>query len=295
MKLIVSGASGLVGQELLPHLKQAGHQITSLVRRPPQSGEVRWYPDQNLLQPSILESPDGFIHLGGDNIADGRWTAAKKRRIRDSRVQSTRLLAETMTKLEPRPQVFVCASAIGYYGDQGGELLSENSSSGNDFLADVCREWEAATQPARDAGIRVVNLRIGVVLSRHGGALQKMLTPFKMGLGGIVGSGQQYWSCLSRSELVHIIGFVLDHNPLSGPVNAVSVAVTNREFTKALGRVLGRPTLLPMPAFAAKLVFGELGEALMLSSTRVVPEKLQQAGYEFRDQGIEAAISSALA
>ncbi len=294
MRLFVSGASGLVGQALLPQLRQAGHQITSLVRRPPQTGEIRWYPEQGLLQQSVLDAADGFIHLGGENIADGRWTSAKKARIRETRVQPTQLLAETIAKLEPRPQVFVCASAIGYYGDRGDEPLSETSSPGKDFLANVCRDWEAATQPARDAGIRVVNLRIGVVLSQHGGALQKMLRPFKLGLGGIIGNGQQYWSCLSRAELVNIIQFVVENDQLHGPVNAVSAAVTNREFTKALGKVLARPTLMPMPAFAARMVFGELADALMLGSARVIPEKLQQAGYAFHEQGIEAALRSAL-
>ncbi len=283
-----------MGRALIVRLEQAGHTVTQLVRREPRAKQARWYPEQGVLQPNLLEQPQGFINLSGDNIAKGRWNETKKQRIRSSRVQSTRLLAETMAKLDPLPKVFVSASAIGYYGDRSDEMLTESSPPADDFLSEVCQAWEQATQPAKDAGIRVVNLRIGMVLSSQGAALQKMLLPFKLGLGGVVGSGQQYWSCISRPELVNVIQFAVENESVSGPVNAVSVAVTNREFTKSLGKALGRPTLFPMPGFAAKLVFGEMAEALMLSSTRVSPEKLKQAGYTFSDSGIGGALKNAL-
>ena len=294
MHVLVSGSSGLVGSALVPYLHEKGHQVTRLVRRKPGEAEVRWYPENNVMFENLAEDVEGMVNLSGESIAEGRWNPAKKKRILESRVETTSLIAETLPNLKPMPKVWVCASAIGYYGDRGEELLDEDSAAGSGFLPDVCQQWEAATQPAADAGIRVVNLRIGVVLSKNGGALSKMLFPFKMGGGGIVGSGRQYWSCIALEDLVGVIEHCLVTESVSGPVNAVSSAVTNREFTKTLGRVLNRPTIVPLPAFAAKLALGEMAEALLLASARVVPQKLQDTGYEFKCPDLESSLRSAL-
>jgi uncharacterized protein (TIGR01777 family) len=294
MKVIVSGSSGLIGSALLPHLQQRGHEAIRLVRRETAYGEIRWYPDKGLLQGNFLGEPDAMVHLGGENIAEGRWTAAKKKRIRDSRVKTTELIAKTIAELDKKPKVFVTASAIGYYGNRGDEQLTESSAPGSGFLSEVCQEWEAATIPAQEAGIRVVNMRIGVVLSRHAGALSKMLPIFRIGFGGVVGNGRQYWSCVSLGELVEMLACAVEDEQLTGPVNAVSVAVTNREFTTTLGRIIKRPTLIPLPAFAARLILGEMGNELMLSSTHVVSEKLRASGYSFKNDDIESALTSAL-
>jgi len=235
------------------------------------------------------------VHLAGEPIAEGRWTQEKKRRILESRVKGTRLIAETLAKLNEKPRVLVSASAIGFYGDRGDEVLLEESASGEDFLSEVCREWEKATLAASQAGIRVVHLRIGIVLSAEGGALAKMLTPFKLGVGGRVGGGRQYMSWITLDDLVGVIRRALADESLRGPVNAVAPqAVTNEEFTKALGRVLGRPTFLPVPAFAARLAFGEMADALLLSSARVEPARLKEAGYEFSQTEVEGALRHVL-
>lgn len=295
MHVVVSGASGLVGTELTPLLQEKGHRVTRLVRRKPGKNEVRWYPERDVVHENLLDGVDGFVNLSGDSIAEGRWTAAKKKRILDSRVQTTQLLATAMTKLDPRPKVWVSASAIGFYGDRGDQWLSETDSPGDGFLPEVCQQWEAATQPAVDAGIRVVNLRIGIVLSKKGGALSKMLLPFKMGGGGIVGNGRQFWSWVGLDDLVRIIEHCLVTESLSGPVNAVTAACSNRDFTKALGKALRRPTLIPLPGFAARAALGEMADALLLASARVSSEKLRQSGYEYKDPDIDAALRSALA
>jgi uncharacterized protein (TIGR01777 family) len=294
MHVLVSGASGLVGSSLVPQLEDNGHQVTRLVRRKRGQDEVRWYPAKGVLPENLLENVEGVVNLSGESIAEGRWNAAKKTRILESRLQTTQLLATSLTKLDPQPKVWVSASAIGYYGDRGDELLDENAAAGSGYLADVCQQWEAATKPASDAGIRVVNLRIGVVLSKDGGALKKMLLPFKMGGGGIVGNGKQYWSCIGITDLVGAIQHCLLTESLSGPVNAVSCAVTNYDFTKALGRVLKRPTIMPLPGFAAKIVLGEMAEALLLASARVVPKQLQTSGYPFQHADIESSLRGAL-
>jgi uncharacterized protein (TIGR01777 family) len=302
MKIIVSGASGLVGSALVPSLVAAGHQVTALVRRPArqptQAGvsEVEWNPAAGQLDAARLVGHDAAVHLSGENIAGGRWTDEKKERIRASRVQSTRLLAETLARLETRPRTFVCASAIGYYGDRGAEVLTEESAPGTDFLAEVCREWEAAAEAARAAGLRVVNLRFGVILSAEGGALAQMLTPFKLGIGGPLGSGQQYMSWLTRADAVGMIEYALANENLSGPVNAVAPqAVTNSEFAQTMGRVLSRPAILPMPAFALRLTLGrEMAQALLLSSARVEPAKLKAAGYQFKHPQLEGALRHVL-
>ncbi|QDU47075.1 Epimerase family protein [Symmachiella dynata] len=284
MKVLVSGASGLVGGAVVQAFLDAGHDVSRLVRRRISVSENDhfWDPAAGKLDPVALQGVDVMIHLGGDNIADGRWTPEKKERIRDSRLESTRLLAETAAKLEHPPKTFLCASAIGFYGDRGNETLDEGSTPGTGYLPEVCQDWEAACQPARDKGIRVVNLRFGMILSPDGGPLAKMLTPFKMGVGGKVGTGEQYYSWVSLHDVVRAMEFIIDVPSLEGPVNIVTPnPVTNLKFTKTLGAVLSRPTVLPMPAFAARLAFGEMADGLLLASARVIPDKLRDAAFTF--------------
>jgi hypothetical protein len=293
MNIVVSGSSGLVGSALVPELSAARHNVKRLVRRAPSGklAEVRWNPAGGELDTAVVEGCDAVIHLAGESIAAGRWTMAKKARIRDSRVRSTALLAEALARTKKAPKVMVCASAIGYYGSRGDELLTEDSPAGSGFLAGVCREWEAAAAPAFRKGIRVVHLRFGVVLSRRGGALAKMLLPFWLGAGGRIGSGRQYMSWIAIGDAVGAIQYAMENEALRGPVNAVAPnPVTNQEFTLALGRALRRPTLFPMPELAARLLFGEMADALLLSSTRVVPERLKSAGYRFRHPALDAAL-----
>jgi uncharacterized protein len=285
MKILLTGASGLVGTALIPALKAAGHEVYRLVRSAPNraANEINWNPSEGTIDAASLEGMDAAIHLAGENIAEGRWTDEKKRRIRESRVKGTRLLSETLAGLDQKPHTLLSASATGFYGDRGDELLTEQSAPGKDFLAEVCREWELATQPAAQSGMRVVNLRFGVILSAKGGALKKMLTPFKLGLGGKIGSGKQYMSWIGIDDAVGAILFALETETLRGPVNVVSPhPVTNLEFTKTLGRVLSRPTIFFVPEFAARLAFGEVADALLLSSARVEPLRLKEAGYQFK-------------
>jgi uncharacterized protein len=298
MKILISGASGLVGRALVPHLTKGGHQVVRLVRARPAAGEaaVFWDPDTGTLDPAALEGFDTVIHLSGESIASGRWTEAKKARIRDSRVKSTALLAGRIERLSRPPGVLLCASAIGYYGDRGDEVLKEDSPRGKDFLAGVCQAWEAASDPAARIGVRVVRHRFGVILSPNGGALAKMLLPFKLGLGGRIGDGRQSMSWITIDDVVGAIDHALATKLLRGPVNTVGPnPVTNAEFTATLGRVLHRPTIFPMPAFAARLAFGEMADALLLSSQRVVPERLMTSGYRFRYPDLEAALRHLLA
>jgi hypothetical protein len=297
MKILISGSTGLVGSAAMSVLGDAGHQMVRLTRQStelgPDAGDVvRWDPAAGSIDVTALEGLDAVVHLAGENIAAGRWTAAMKERIRASRVDGTKLLCESLAKLDAKPKTLVCASAIGYYGNRGDEIMVEDSPPSDDFLGEVCQAWEAAADAARDAGIRVVHLRIGVVLSSRGGALRKMLLPFKMCAGGIVGSGKQWWSWVSIHDLVGAIQHALENEQLAGPVNTVSPnTVTNREFTKTLGKVLHRPTIVPMPAFAVKLAFGEMGEELLLASTRVTPQRLLESGYEFRFPELGAALA----
>jgi len=302
MRVLVSGASGLVGSALVPALETAGHSVVRLVRREPAANaanEVHLDPmiDPPLATPAEAGKPKGFdavVHLAGESIA-GRWTAAKKTRIRESRVQGTRMLASALSRSDPCPKVMVCASAIGIYGNRGDELLREESAPGADFLAEVGKEWEEATEPASRVGIRVVSLRIGVVLSPRGGALGRMLTPFRMGVGGRIGSGHQWMSWITLDDLVGVIQHALATESLHGPVNTVAPSpVTNAQFTRALGQVLHRPTVFPLPEFMVRLMFGEMGEALLLGSQRVECGKLLASDYNFRHPELKSALEALL-
>jgi uncharacterized protein (TIGR01777 family) len=297
MKVVVSGSTGLVGSALCRALASNGHVVTKLVRDDPGAKpDVFWDPANGKIDAAKLEAVDGVVHLAGENIASGRWSEKQKARIRDSRVQGTRLLCDALAKLNAKPRVLVCASAVGYYGDRRDELLDENSPAGaNMFLVEVCKEWEASTASARAAGIRVVNTRFGVVLSRDGGALAKMLTPFKLGVGGVIGDGKQYLSWVALDDTVGAIEHCLSVQSLAGPVNVVAPQpVTNREFTKTLGKVLRRPTIFPMPASAARLALGQMADELLLASARVRPTKLLESNYTFRYPQLEGALRHVL-
>jgi hypothetical protein len=287
--ILVSGASGLIGAALLPALLERGYQVVRLVRSASvAAGQIAWDPAQPL-RPQSVSGFEAVVHLAGESVV-GRWTEAKKRRILESRVQGTRHLAEALAEAPLRPRVLISASAIGYYGNRGDEVLTEDSPPGQGFLPEVCGMWERAAEPAERVGIRTVQLRIGIVLSRDGGALQKMLPPFRLGAGGNLGNGRQWWSWIDVRDLVGAIGHVLT-GTVVGPVNLVSPRpVTNREFTKTLGAVLSRPAIVPMPAFAARLVFGQMADELLLASQRVKPAKLIASGYSFAHTELQAAL-----
>lgn len=287
-RVLIAGASGLVGSALVPVLEGEGAEVTRLVRSSPKVGEIEWHPNQDQIDADRLKGFDAVINLAGENIAGGRWTDEQKRKIRDSRVNGTHLLSEAMAKLSARPQVFICASATGIYGDRDDEILDEQSESGGGFLAGVCREWEQATEPAVKAGVRTVNLRFGPIIAREGGMLAKLLTPFKMGMGGKIGSGKQYISWVAIDDVIRAMKLALTNESFRGPLNVVSPnPVTNEEFTKTLGHVLSRPTALSMPAFAARFAFGEMADEMLLVSQRVVPKKLTDAHFEFQYPELE--------
>ena len=294
-KIAISGATGLVGRELISLLTLAGHSTLTLSRRNAGGDSVLWDPTKGVTSPEALEGIDTVVHLAGENIAGSRWTAVVKERIRSSRVEGTRNLVKSLALLKAPPKTLVCASAIGFYGDRGEERLDESSSVGTGYLADVCKAWEAEAQEAEKHGMRVVRLRIGVVLSKKGGALAKMLLPFKLGVGGVIGSGKQYWSWIGLNDLVRIISFCVGNEAISGAVNAVSPnPMTNYDFTKAVGAVLHRPTIFPMPAFAAKLALGEMADDLLLSSVRVEPHKLQSLGFQFAQPDLTSCLQHEL-
>jgi len=293
-RILVSGVSGPIGAALLPSLKSRGYEVTRLVRGTPAgSDQIAWNPGQPIA-PEKVSGFDAVIHLAGESIV-GRWSAEKKAKIRDSRVAGTTALAQALAQAKDKPQVFACSSAIGYYGDRGNEFLNEHSAPGSGFLSDVCREWEAATKVASDAGVRTVQMRTGVVLSKTGGALGKMLTPFKLGVGGKIGHGQQWMSWIDVQDIVGAIHHVLKSDLLQGPVNMVAPKpVTNEEFTKTLASVLSRPAIFPLPAFVVKLAFGEMGETVLLGSQRVEPTQLVMSGYPFRFSNLRASLENIL-
>ncbi|HEU4390113.1 MAG TPA: TIGR01777 family oxidoreductase [Blastocatellia bacterium] len=297
MRIAVTGASGLIGSALVSFLAANDHDCTRLVRSSPSGPlEARWDPATGQIEPAAaIEGLDAVVNLAGEPIAEGRWTTAKKSRIRESRVGGTRRLAEALLRLDRPPRILVAASAIGFYGDRGDEVLTEDSAPGTGFLADACRDWEKAAQPAVDAGIRVVHLRIGLVLSNSGGALPRMLLPFRMGVGGRIGSGKQYMSWIALDDLVGVAYYVLTDDAARGPINAVSPnPVTNLEFTKALGKALSRPTVFPLPGFAARLALGEMADELLLASQRVKPARLISSRFQFKLPEIESALRSVL-
>lgn len=295
-KTAISGATGLVGTELASALKKAGHSVRALSRKSGIPDAIQWDQAKGVLNPQSLADVDTVVHLAGENIAGSRWTAAVKERIRSSRVEGTRNLVKSLAAVEKRPRTLVCASAIGLYGDRGDEILTESSTPGTGYLADVCKAWEHEAMAAADLGMRVVCVRIGVVLSPKGGALAKMLLPFKLGVGGIVGSGKQYWSWIGLNDLVRIIQFCIETESVKGPVNAVSPnPLTNYDFTKGVGSVLHRPTVFPLPGFMATLVLGEMANDLLLASTRVIPQQLQQHGFQFEQPDLISCLKHELA
>ena len=288
MKVLMTGASGLIGSALTNALEAEDCFVTGLVR-----GSA-WNPEQGTVDGARLEGFDAIVHLAGESIAGGRWSPARKERIRESRVKGTTALAGAIANLKSPPKVFLSGSAIGFYGSRGAEVLTEESAGGSGFLAEVCQAWEAAAAAASAKGVRVVNMRTGIVLSTRGGALAKMLLPFRMGVGGKVGSGDQYMSWITLKDLCRVAMFALRTESVRGPVNAVAGSLTNAEFTKALGRAVHRPTIFPLPAFAARLAFGEMADALLLGSQRVVPTSLQQVGFVFEHAELLPALQRIL-
>ena len=293
-RILLSGASGLLGGALLPSLKSRGFQVIRLVRGEARGDDqIAWHPWQPL-SPETVSGFDAVIHLSGETVV-GRWTDAKKAKIRESRVVSTGNLARALSKAAEKPPVLITASAIGYYGNRADELLRESSSAGTGFLAEVCQEWEDAARPAADAGIRCAQIRTGVVLSPDGGALQKMLTPFRMGVGGNVGNGRQWMSWIHIQDWIGAVHHILKTDLVQGAVNMVATKpVTNAEFTSTLGSVLSRPTIFPVPAFAAKLAFGQMAEEVLLASQRVEPNKLVTSGYPFQYSDLRRALEALL-
>ncbi len=291
MNILITGASGLLGVHLSEYLIVQGHDVYPLHRNPKSETNNFWLPEDNVVHLDDTIQFDAVIHLAGENIADSRWSNKKKTAILDSRVYGTRLIAEAVSALKHKPSVFISASAIGYYGDTGESIANEDTKRGSGFLSDISSQWEAATLAVEEAGIRTIHLRTGIVLSSAGGVLQKMLLPFKMGVGGIVGSGKQYMSWIGINDVMAIVGTMLNDAQYAGPYNLVAPqAVTNHTFTKALGRVLRRPAIFPLPAFIARLVFGEMDDALLLSSSRVEPMRLTNQGYSFIDTQLDDAL-----
>jgi uncharacterized protein (TIGR01777 family) len=298
MKILITGATGLVGTALAPVLAAKGHEVFKLVRKAPTSaGEIRWDPESTVSDGELQRFADfdAVIHLAGDNVASENWNDDKKRRIRESRTVGTKNLVDALRRCGAPPKVFVSASAVGFYGNRGDEILTEESDSGEGFLPEVSRDWESESRKAGDFGARVVMLRIGIILAKDGGALEKMLTPFKFGIGGVVGSGKQYMSWITLQDVVNAFVFAVENDALRGPVNLVAPnPVTNEEFTKALGEALNRPTIVPVPEFAIKLLYGEMGETLVLGGNRVLPKRLEAAGFQFEDTDVRKALRKAL-
>jgi len=291
VKILVTGASGLIGSHLLPDLRSRGHEVVPIKRQHSSDG-IYWNPDAGEIESDKLDGADAIVNLAGAGVAE-RWTKIHKQEIYDSRIKGTALLASAISTLKNKPQVFVCASAIGFYGERGPEVLTENSTAGNNFLAKVCADWETQAKNVEQSGVRVVSLRFGIVLSTRGGALQKMLVPFQMGAGGRLGSGEQYMSWISIDDAVAAIRFAIESDKLTGPVNVVApTPVSNIEFTNALGHVLHRPTVMPVPVVMAHLAFGaEMADQVLLASDRVLPEKLKSAGFQYAYPDLEKALA----
>src|SRR3712207_5496509 len=290
MNVLISGATGLIGSTLSEELRCGGHSITRLTRSPRGPNDIRWDPDAGTIDGS-LEGHDAVVHLAGESIAEGRWTPEMRRRIMESRKRGRRLLAQTIAALPTPPGVMVSASAVGYYGDRGSEVLRENSSPGSDFLAEVCKAWEAAADPAREAGSRVVHPRFGIILSPEGGALGTTLPLFKLGGGGRIGSGRQWWSWVALDDVAGAIVHAIEDDSVEGPVNVGSPnPMPNAEYTKVLGKVLNRPTFFAAPTPAIRIIIGGMADALLLASQRMRPAKLEQSGYAFRYPELEGAL-----
>lgn len=297
MKILITGASGLVGKELQKSFAEKGYEMLLASRSEPKDDKhIQWTIEEGFAEPERLEGIDVVVHLAGENVSGGiRWTDEKKKAIRDSRVLGTRNVVDAISKLKKKPHTFIASSAIGFYGERGDEEVTESSAAGDNFLAGVCKEWEAESRRAEDAGIRTVLLRTGIVLSKDGGALGTMLTPFKLGVGGVVGSGKQWMSWISMDDEIAIINFAIENENIRGAVNAVAPnPVTNEEFTKTLGEVLYRPTFIPLPEFAVSMIFGEMGDALLLASTKVLPKRLEDAGFEFKFPNLKEAVEDAV-
>ena len=295
MKVAVTGSSGLIGSSLVSFLSEKSVTVSKILRENTKDDDISWKPEDGDWDSAFTGGVDGIVHLAGENIASGKWTRKKKEKIRNSRIEGTTRLCEHILKLPTPPSVLVCASAIGYYGNRGVEFLNEGSSRGSGFLPDVCLGWEEAAESVSKAGIRVVNVRFGIVLSKDGGALAKMMTPFKIGMGGKIGSGTQYMSWVAMDDVTGAIYHTLTTDSLKGPVNVTAPnPVTNKEFTSTLGEVLKRPAVVPIPAFAAKLAFGEMANDLLLASTKVAPKRLSDSGYKFQYPELENALKHVL-
>lgn len=295
-RIVISGASGLVGGRLVPFLESSGYDVTRLVRRPARNaGESQWDPAKGVIDPHVVSGADAVINLSGVSIAGKRWSEARKQEIRRSRLDATSLLAETIAGLEQKPSAFISTSATGYYGDGGSEILTEQSPNGAGFLADVCNWWESAADPAVQAGVRVVHPRFGIVLASEGGMLPQLKRLFGLGLGGRIGNGEQYMSWIDIDDLVRALEFLVSNPTIEGPVNAVAPnPLMNRDFTNTLGRTLGRPTLFPAPEFAVRGILGQMAEELVLVSQRALPDGLQNAGFEFQAPTMERSLQRQL-
>lgn len=296
MKVLITGSTGLLGIALQNFFSEKGYELLLASRSEPKNeNHIQWSVEGGFAEPEKLENIDAVVHLAGESVNGLRWTEEKKKAIRDSRVLGTRSLVKDLSQLTNRPKVLVAASAIGFYGERGDEELTESSTAGDTFLAEVAREWESEARRAEDAGIRTVLLRTGIVLSKDGGALGTMLVPFKLGVGGVIGSGKQWMSWISMDDHVAAINFVIENENIRGAVNAVSPhPVTNEEFTKTMGDVLYRPTFIPLPEFVVSMALGEMGDALLLSSTRVVPKRLEDAGFQFQYPQLKSALEHAI-
>lgn len=295
MRVAITGASGLVGRALTRSLERRGDSVSPLVRHDAKPGEIQWDPEKQQIDAAQLEGFDAIVHLAGENIAEHRWGESFKESILESRVKGTKLIADTITEFSAPPRVFISASAVGIYGNRGDSVLTEDSRAGEGFLADVCRAWEACADRMVQAPTRLAKVRFGMILSRDGGSLSKMLLPFRLGLGGKIGSGHQFMSWVTLHDVVRAIEYILDHDEANGVFNVTApVPVTNQEFTKTLGHVLHRPTIFPVPTFLLHFALGEMADELLLSSARVLPERLEKLGFRFSEPELEAALRSLL-